>query len=757
MSSRVFKKMLFLAVLMLFACLLSVSASANVWQSGSTEDSVTVAWSDPPETEKYYGDDDWVHNFLYNSNLNAQYDLFDDIKEPVPVYSVVSITVTWEQDGAQKQAVIPATNRSYTITDLSSYSAYDVAVTYKFREKESDDQWHTGTLGSTVASTDAPEGKAENFQLYAGHTYNASELGYGRYAVGRNEDQTICTINMDRDLSINTLYIGDGCTLVLKGSGTLKVKAYIRCSRSSTGLGSGNLDIRDQVSVYVPQIYANNLLIDTTGSVVLNPIWFLGANPPDSGNSWPIKDGEYVYGGIDLRGMMTVSNGTVILKSDSEPLTEMIRCYDFMMTGGHVFIRDCEWGLDVHGSFYVLQGSEDRDVYLSIMATEGAAVRFSPVGSGTTVRIGDLYVDPPVELTTPAGGSVKFVPYHITEPEYDTELKVIADAGGNMATHVVFSIPLTYTVEASLDNSSIPAGETAQMKYETKASNASEVTGSIYSFSSDDETIATVDSDGVVKGIAPGKTKITVVDMTHGSASAEVEITVTEPEPDPTAEDPWSWEIIRRDGAPEVTGINLEQVARALLAENQVPEDAKAKVWMEISPLNEAVIPAAEVQEVRKTLEELGAAAGQWFDISMFMQVNERERQAVHRTPSEFVYIVKIPEELKKPGRTYYLIRIHDGVVTVITVTEEDLLSGQTDRFSPYLIAYRDAEGSAPTAAPTATPTPASTMTPTQTSAPRTVPKTGDSNHPVLWLGMICLGMAGLAAVAALKVSRKRK
>ena len=53
------------------------------------------------------------------------------------------------------------------------------------------------------------------------------------------------------------------------------------------------------------------------------------------------------------------------------------------------------------------------------------------------------------------------------------------------------------------------------MKYETKASDFSEVTGSIYSFRSADETIATVDSDGVVKGIASGKTKITVFDIIH--------------------------------------------------------------------------------------------------------------------------------------------------------------------------------------------------------------------------------------------------
>ena len=60
-------------------------------------------------------------------------------------------------------------------------------------------------------------------------------------------------------------------------------------------------------------------------------------------------------------------------------------------------------------------------------------------------------------------------------------------------------------------------------------------------------------------------------------------------------------------------------------------------------------------------------------------------------------------------------------------------------------------------ATPTATATPTAAPTPAPTSTPRPVPKTGDSDHPVLWIGLILLGIAGLAALAAIKVSRKRK
>ena len=43
------------------------------------------------------------------------------------------------------------------------------------------------------------------------------------------------------------------------------------------------------------------------------------------------------------------------------------------------------------------------------------------------------------------------------------------------------------------------------------------------------------------------------------------------------------------------------------------------------------------------------------------------------------------------------------------------------------------------------------------TPTPRPVPKTGDSGEPSLWLLLVLLGFAGLAAAAALKASGKRR
>ena len=98
---------------------------------------------------------------------------------------------------------------------------------------------------------------------------------------------------------------------------------------------------------------------------------------------------------------------------------------------------------------------------------------------------------------------------------------------------------------------------------------------------------------------------------------------------------------------------------------------------------------------------------------------------------------MKVPDSLKKAGRTFWLLRLHDEKADILATTTGDTLSGETNLFSTYLIAYKDAE----------TPTP----------TPKPVPKTGDQDQPGLWIVLMLIGIAGLTVLGTLKVSRKRK
>ena len=505
MSNHAFRKTMFLPVLLLFICLLSMPVWASVWQVGSDANSVTISWDSPPEAATSEG-------------------------------TLVSFTIEWGQGGYQQKAVVGANIRTHTISGLSSDAAYDVRVKYKYLRK--DDSFFDGTSGEMIATTDIPEeNTVSNNQviLGTGKTHKASELSFLRYIVRDDSSKSTCTINMDQDVTVKEIWIYDGVNLVLTGNGTLTVAKGIS-QEPRVGGGGGNLQIQDNVSLKVGSSQSNwaisvgDLFIDTTGRITATGLSNRGKRS---------KTDSYGHGGgvgISCESLR-ILNGTVIATGeDDESYSSEGKTYDFpacaigcsyyfLMTGGNVTARGCSYGLSCSGDAQFTLGNEGTALQMNLAGTR-AAVIMKPGSSKNYLGIGDFIIDSPVALTTPAGGTVALKDYKLDGDNYTA--KFIVDASGNIARNVEIKIPLIYSVEASLMNSSIKVGDTTQMKYETKASDFSTVTGSVYRFTSDDEKVATVDANGLVKGIGPGKTKITVTDTAHGSVSASVEVAVTE-------------------------------------------------------------------------------------------------------------------------------------------------------------------------------------------------------------------------------------
>ena len=78
------------------------------------------------------------------------------------------------------------------------------------------------------------------------------------------------------------------------------------------------------------------------------------------------------------------------------------------------------------------------------------------------------------------------------------------------------------TISFTSTNSTIKVGKDLQMKLKVTPSNA---TMDTLEYSSSDETIATVNSNGIVTGIAPGKVTITVFD-TYTETEKKVNLTI---------------------------------------------------------------------------------------------------------------------------------------------------------------------------------------------------------------------------------------
>ena len=160
-----------------------------------------------------------------------------------------------------------------------------------------------------------------------------------------------------------------------------------------------------------------------------------------------------------------------------------------------------------------------------------------------------------------------------------------------------------------------------------------------------------------------------------------------------------------------------------------------------------------------------------YLDINLWKQVGDDAASKVTKTANGKVKIgFTIPESLQKSGRTYKLIRLHDGEATVLdtTVDANYALTFETDRFSTYALVYADATTGTTTpgtnTTPSTTTTPATTTTPsttttsatttTTTDAGTTSPKTGDTGNVSVYLVILMLGAAGVVGLSA---RRKRQ
>ncbi len=141
-------------------------------------------------------------------------------------------------------------------------------------------------------------------------------------------------------------------------------------------------------------------------------------------------------------------------------------------------------------------------------------------------------------------------------------------------------------------------------------------------------------------------------------------------------------------GAPQVTFSNLEEVSLAI-AESQDVRN-KAEMWVNVSPMNSGGISLADQTAARKFVGEEGLEIGTAFDISLFSKVDGGDAIQIHETEPALRFAVAIPESMRKTDRVFYLIRLHNGQATPIAVTVGDILAGESNLFSPYLIAYRD-------------------------------------------------------------------
>lgn len=199
----------------------------------------------------------------------------------------------------------------------------------------------------------------------------------------------------------------------------------------------------------------------------------------------------------------------------------------------------------------------------------------------------------------------------------------------------------------------------------------------------------------------------------------------------------------------------------------QVEAGEKANVYLEVTKVDETDVPADDIVKTNAKAAEIeGSKKGMYLDISLWKVIgdNEPEKVTDAKLSNKVKISVDLPTNLIAPKgktRTYYVIRVHDGVAEILPTTlNGKTITFESDRFSTYSIWYTEQDvkgtdgGSGDKGNGGAGATDGKNDSNNKKPADaKKAAKTGDYNH----IGLLCLLLAMSAVVTGGTVVYKRR
>jgi len=205
-----------------------------------------------------------------------------------------------------------------------------------------------------------------------------------------------------------------------------------------------------------------------------------------------------------------------------------------------------------------------------------------------------------------------------------------------------------------------------------------------------------------------------------------------------TAEsNPFETKIKNNDNLTTLLALTPEEVAQGV------------NVWLDIQDMS-ATVPQAEKDIVQNASTNL--TVGMYLDINLFKKVGGNTATKITETNGTVKASILIPESLWKSGRTFGIIRVHDGEATAIEGTYDEnthVFTFETDKFSTYALAYKDSDSSSDSGTNSN-----SGSSNSSNSTQPTAPKTGDPNDIRVWYLLL---LASLGGLGFLGISKKKK
>ncbi|WP_310602301.1 leucine-rich repeat protein [Anaerosporobacter sp.] len=173
------------------------------------------------------------------------------------------------------------------------------------------------------------------------------------------------------------------------------------------------------------------------------------------------------------------------------------------------------------------------------------------------------------------------------------------------------------------------------------------------------------------------------------------------PDPTPVAEDVQK-DVVSEEGAPAASlNNNLTELKTAVFTKEElalIQAGVTAKVYLEVKDI-EGTVSQEDKSVVKNTMNTAAKnyIVGSYVDISLFKKVGNKEAEKITNPNGTVNISIAVPEELKNKDknvtRNYKLVRIHNGVGTVISSSYDNatgMLTFETDEFSTYAIIYED-------------------------------------------------------------------
>ena len=198
----------------------------------------------------------------------------------------------------------------------------------------------------------------------------------------------------------------------------------------------------------------------------------------------------------------------------------------------------------------------------------------------------------------------------------------------------------------------------------------------------------------------------------------------------------------------EGSTIDLDKIAKDILSDEDRADlagGADIKVWLEMKKLGGSEVPAADKQLLKKYISKKKLKEGSWLDISLFKKIGDNT-ETLHKVSKPVRFAVTVPEELRNTDedvtRTFYLLHAADGKVSVASKGTGNELKAESSEFSTYMIAYSDKTANKDDNG--------------NGGKGHKKVDTGDSSDVLMWLSMMIISFAALAAMT-IRIKRNRK